>query len=87
MGDTGVPQLCLREVDMDLTRIGKLSMSGSPSNSIAGGCSTSSDSVLSLGVSMVFSSPFTLTLKLSPSAEPEESLLSMIQPGANLGLS
>jgi len=86
-GDTGTAQLCLRDVDMDLTRIGKLSRSGSPSNSIASCSFTSSESVFSFAVSIDPNSPFRLIVKLSPTAGPEQSLLSMMQPGNNFGLS
>lgn len=36
IGDTGTPQLCLRDVDMDLTNVGKLSVSESSSWSDSG---------------------------------------------------
>lgn len=80
-------QLCLRDVDMDLTRIGKLSRSGSPSKSIVACSFTSSDPVIPFAVSIDPNSPFRLIVKLSPTAGPEESPLSMIQPGNIFGLS
>lgn len=85
MGDTGTPKLCLRDVDMDLTRIGKLSSSGS--KSIVVGAFTPSDPVLPFAVSPDPNSPLRLIVTLSPTAGPEESPLSMTQPGSSLGLS
>lgn len=87
MGDTGTPQLCLRDVDMDLTRIGKLSLSISPSNSIVSGSCTPSDAVIPFAVSIDPNSPFRFIVKLSSTAGSRESPLSMIQLGSNLGLS
>lgn len=81
MGDKGTPKLCLRDVDMDLTSIGKLSMSGSPSKSIVGFSFTSSDP---FDGSIVSKSPFRVIVTLSPAAGSEESELR--QPGTNLGL-
>ncbi len=87
MGDTGTPQLCLRDVDMDLTRIGKLSRSSSPSKSMLDCSLTVSDPVTALVVSIVSSSPFRLIVKLRPAAGPEGSPLLMMQPDENVGLS
>lgn len=86
-GDRGTPQLCLRDVDMDLTKIGKLSMSGSPSNSILPWSFTSSSSSTAFTVSKDSSSPFRLTVQLRLSAEAAKSSPSVTQPDSGFGLS
>jgi len=83
MGDRGTPQLCLRDVDMDLTRIGKLSRSGSPPKSIVG-WSSAPCAVIGFAVSIDRSSPFRSIVKLRSSEV--ESPLSLTQPASNLGL-
>lgn len=83
IGDTGTPQLCLRDVDIDLTRIGKLSLSRSPSNSIAVCSISSCDAVIPLAGSIDPTSPFRFIVKLSPTEGSEESPVPVIQLGSN----
>lgn len=87
IGDTGTPQLCLRDVDMDLTRIGKLSRSGSPSVLIVDSFPLSPDFIVSFSVSIDPKSPFRLILKLSPTSDPEVFPLSTMQRVSAVGLS
>lgn len=72
---------------MDLTRIGKLSLSISPSKSIVVCSGTPSDAVIPFAVSIDPNSPFRFIVKLSPTAGSKESPLSITQLGSNLGLS